>query len=71
MQDLISVIIPSYNGEKYIKECIESIQKQNMNTEIIVVDDISTDKTVEIARGMGCKVIVNTEHKGQDRKSVV
>lgn len=65
MQDLISVIIPSYNGEKYIKECIESIQKQNMNTEIIVVDDISTDKTVEIARGMGCKVIVNTEHKGQ------
>ena len=47
MSDLISIVIPTYNGEKYIKECIESIQKQNMNTEIIVVDDISTDKTVD------------------------
>lgn len=65
MQDLISVIIPAYNGEKYIKECIESIQKQKMNTEIIVVDDISTDNTVQIARGLGCRVIVNKEHKGQ------
>lgn len=65
MNDLISIIIPSYNGEKYIKECIESIQNQNMNTEIIVVDDISTDNTVQIARNMNCRVIVNTEHKGQ------
>lgn len=65
MVDVISVIIPSYNGEKYIKETIESIQAQNFPHEIIVVDDISTDKTVEIAKEMGCKVIVNNEHKGQ------
>lgn len=65
MVDVISVIIPSYNGEKYIKETIESIQTQNFPHEIIVVDDISTDKTVEIAKEMGCKVIVNNEHKGQ------
>lgn len=63
--DLISIVIPTYNGEKYIKECIESIQKQNMNTEIIVVDDISSDKTVEIACSLGCKIIVNNLHKGQ------
>lgn len=62
---LISITIPSYNGEKYIAQTIESIQSQNMNTEILVVDDISTDKTVEIARSMGCKVIINTKHKGQ------
>ena len=62
---LISIIIPTYNGEKYIKECIESIQKQDMNTEIIVVDDISTDKTVEIAKSLGCRVIINDIHKGQ------
>ncbi len=61
----ISITIPSYNGEKYIAQTIESIQSQNMNTEILVVDDISTDKTVEIARSMGCKVIINTKHKGQ------
>lgn len=65
MQNLISIIIPAYNGEKYIKDCILSIQQQNMNTEIIVIDDISTDKTVEIAREMGCTVVVNDVHKGQ------
>lgn len=65
MHDLISIIIPAYNGEKYIQECITSIQNQNMNTEIIIVDDISTDNTADIARSMGCKVIVNDMHKGQ------
>ena len=65
MQDIISVIIPSYNGEKYIKECIESIQSQDFPHEIIVIDDISTDKTAQIAEEMGCKVIINKVHKGQ------
>ena len=65
MDDLISVIIPSYNGGKYIKETIDSIQQQSFPHEIIVVDDISTDDTVEIAKSMGCRVIVNSEHKGQ------
>ena len=41
MQDLISVVIPAYNGEKYIQECIESIQSQDFPHEIIVIDDIS------------------------------
>src|SRR5574344_413325 len=65
MQDLISITIPTYNGEKYIKECIESIQNQNMDTDILVVDDISTDNTIKIARDMGVRVIVNDIHKGQ------
>ena len=65
MQDLISVIIPSYNGHKYIIECIESIQAQDFPHEIIVIDDISTAKTAEVARSMGVRVIVNEVHKGQ------
>ena len=65
MQDLISVIIPSFNGEKYIAETIESVQNQNFPYEIIVIDDISTDKTAQIAEEMGCRVIINKEHKGQ------
>ena len=65
MSDLISIIIPTYNGEKYIKDCIKSIQNQNMNTEIIVIDDISDDKTIEIAKSLNCRVIINKTRQGQ------
>lgn len=46
----ISIIIPAYNVEKYIRRCLESIldQKYNIRLEIIVVDDGSTDKTASI-----------------------
>lgn len=65
VKDLISVVIPAYNGESYIKETVESIQRQKIHHEIIVIDDISTDRTVEIARSLGCRIIVNSVHKGQ------
>lgn len=65
MGSLISVVIPTFNGERYIHECIESIQKQKMDTEIIIIDDMSTDNTVEIAKSYHCKIVVNKEHKGQ------
>lgn len=45
----ISIIIPSYNEEKHIRKCIESLLKQDYpDKEIIVVDDGSTDRTREI-----------------------
>jgi glycosyltransferase involved in cell wall biosynthesis len=51
MTPLVSVIIPVYNGEQYIAECIESILKQTYaHQEIIVVDDASTDRSVEILK---------------------
>lgn len=62
---LISVIMPVKNGKNYLREAILSILKQNMNLEIIVVDDGSTDDTVEIAKDLGCKVISHGTSKGQ------
>lgn len=44
----LSIIVPAYNCEKYIDECIESIIKQKNNLiEIIIINDGSTDKTLE------------------------
>lgn len=49
MQDLISVIIPVHNSDKYLNECLDSIINQTYeNLEIIVIDDSSTDKSKEI-----------------------
>jgi glycosyltransferase involved in cell wall biosynthesis len=63
---LISIVIPVKNGSNYLQEAIEGIKKQNMNVEIIVVDDGSTDNTAKIAEKMGCIVIKNPKNLGQD-----
>lgn len=57
MSNLISVIIPCRNGTNYLKLALDAIYKQNVNTEIIVVDDGSTDDTSEIASASDCIVI--------------
>ena len=50
MEDLISVIVPIYNVEEYLDECIESICNQTYdNLEIIMIDDGSTDRSGNIA----------------------
>ena len=65
MQNLISIIIPAYNGAEYIAETIEGIKRQKMDVEIIVVDDCSADNTAEIAEDLGCHVIRHTKNTGQ------
>lgn len=49
MNDLISVIVPVYNVEKYLEQCVDSIINQTYtNLEIILVDDGSTDNSGKI-----------------------
>lgn len=66
----VSVIIPNYNYAKYIRSAIASLQSQTLKEiEIIVVDDCSSDKSVEIVREMQqkdprIKLIVNERNSG-------
>ena len=54
IQPLISIIIPVYNAEKYIEECLNSVLKQSFqNYEIIVVNDGSKDKSLQICQKIG------------------
>ena len=49
MKELISIIVPVYNTEAYLQECIQSVLKQTYrHWELLLVDDGSTDKSGEI-----------------------
>jgi teichuronic acid biosynthesis glycosyltransferase TuaG len=53
MNDLVSIITPSYNSEKFISEAILSVQNQTYtNWEMIIVDDNSKDKTVAFVQNL-------------------
>ncbi|MDO8623038.1 MAG: glycosyltransferase family 2 protein [archaeon] len=55
-----SFIIPTYNNEKTLEECLNSIRMQKFgNYEILVIDGGSTDRTREIAKKFKCKIIEN------------
>jgi glycosyltransferase involved in cell wall biosynthesis len=54
---LVSIIVPTYNSERTLGRCLDSIKNQTyQNIEMIVVDNGSTDRTVEIAHQYGAKV---------------
>ena len=69
MSDKISVVVPVYNCEEYISECIESILGQTYkNIELILVDDGSKDKSGEICDNFAAQEtrikVVHTENRG-------
>jgi len=60
----VSVVLPTYNGAKYIRQSIDSCLKQTYsNIELIIVDDGSTDETFEIIDSYEDKRIKFIEHK--------
>ena len=55
---LVSVVIPAYNEEKYLPACLEALSRQTFRDfEVVVVDNNSTDRTAEIARSLGARVV--------------
>ncbi|CAM2076857.1 MAG: Glycosyltransferase 2-like domain-containing protein [uncultured Clostridium sp.] len=65
---MVSVIVPVYNGEKYLRECIDSICNQSYkDLQIIIINDGSKDNTSRIAKQIVCKDnrIIYTEHENR------
>lgn len=57
MSELVSILIPCFNAERFIKQAIESALNQTYsNTEVIVIDDGSTDNSLEIIKSFGDKI---------------
>lgn len=70
MAPIISVCVPTYNGSAFFQECIDSILSQTFSDfELLIVDDKSSDRTVEIAKAYASKdsritVIENPQNLG-------
>ena len=69
MQPLVSILIPAYNAEAFLAQTLESALAQTWpRTEIIVVDDGSRDRTLEVAQGFearGVRVVAQGKNRGQ------
>lgn len=68
-QPIVSVIMPVYNGEAYLRQCLDSVVNQTLKEiEIICVDDGSSDRSVEILKEYGAKderiTVIQQENAG-------
>ena len=70
----LSFVIPAYNEQDYLGECIESIKREAASSsypiEIIVVNNASTDKTAEVARSYSDVQVVDEPLKGLEERRV-
>lgn len=69
MKPLISIIIPVFNGEQFVKKCIDSIRIQTVNElQIIIVDDGSFDCTLEILNKLAAEdkriIVIHQDNGG-------
>jgi len=62
-QKKIVVVMPAYNAEKTLERTLDDIPRDSVD-EIVLVDDHSRDRTVEVARGLGLRVLVHEKNRG-------
>lgn len=63
----VDIVIPVYNGAKYIKACLDSLPKHDKIKQVIVCDDKSTDDTLKILKsytGRKIKILTNKTNRG-------
>ena len=66
----VTVVLVTYNSAQYVRECVESVAAQEgVQTEIMIVDNLSQDNTVEVVRGLKSvtKLMANRENIGFGR----
>jgi glycosyltransferase involved in cell wall biosynthesis len=59
----IIVVLPAYNAARTLEKTYEDIPKDQLYR-IILVDDVSQDQTVEVARALGLKVVIHIQNRG-------
>ena len=66
MKPIVTVLMTVYNGKNYLNEAVESVLCQTLtNYEFLIVDDASTDNTVDILKEMNCTVIQHHKNTGK------
>ncbi|MBR4891541.1 MAG: glycosyltransferase family 2 protein, partial [Clostridia bacterium] len=71
-QPKVSIIVPVYNAQEYIKRCVNSLKNQTLeDIEIILVDDNSTDASLEICNKMAMEdmriKVIHKDNEGAGR----
>jgi glycosyltransferase involved in cell wall biosynthesis len=70
----VSIIMPTRNSESVLEECLKSLKRQNYpknRYEIVIADDHSKDRTVEIAKKYGAKVVESSGPPGRQRNDAI
>jgi glycosyltransferase involved in cell wall biosynthesis len=67
VSEKVSIIIPTYNSSKTLKECLMSIKSNKIAHEIIIVDSHSSDSTLKISRDFEAQIFINNSLPGKNR----
>jgi glycosyltransferase involved in cell wall biosynthesis len=59
----VIIVLPAYNAAKTLERTYADIPKENVH-QIILVDDVSRDQTVEVARSLGLSVVIHVQNRG-------